>query len=512
MKDYIFKNRFLFALSLLNFLLIYISSFNKQYEYFIDEFYYIACAARPSFGYVDHPPLAPFLLTLFSFIFGTSIYAIRFLPALAASATVFLTGKLTEQIGGKNYAPVLAATAFMCNPVALAFAGFYSMNAFEPLLFIILLMLVVRMITNSNPKEWILIGLVLGLGIMNKHTFVIGYAMLILALAAGGHFRFFLSRWFWLGSLLAFFIVLPNILWQIANGFPSLEFYNNITYRKNVYTPPVPFIINQIINMSPVAALLWIAGTVYLLFNKQFKQFRFLSLFFIFVFGFMLLSGTSRTDRTLFAYPAVLAGGAIFYERFFSKFRWRIIRLILPALLILFGAFSIPLVLPYFSYQQAEYFVKATGINTEIERGKKPPLPQLLADRIGWKEKADLLYKVYNTFTDDEKKQIIISTDNYGKAGALELYGKEYGIKEVFCGHNTYYLWGKEKLHGSIVLILNDERALGNYQRRFDSVKINAERFIHPYVSSHENNLAVFTCRGPKASLDTLFKLGRYYY
>jgi len=511
MKEFIKKNIYLLALAILDFLLVYASSFNTQYGYFIDEFYYIACANRPAFGYVDHPPLAPLLLTAFSFLFGTSLYSIRFLPAVTAAASVFLTGKLAEMIGGKSYASVLAALAFLCNPVLVAVAGFYSMNSFEPLLTIIMLLLIIKIIKSGNTKEWIPVGIVMGLGVMNKHTFVIAVVFLAISLILTGHYRLFVNRWFFIGCGIAFIIVLPNILWQVFNGFPSVEFYRNISTGKNIYTPPLAFIINQIINMSPAAMLVWFAGVIYLLVNKQLRQYRFLSVFFIFVFLFMMLSGTSRADRTLFAYPAVLAGGAVFYENLLNRYKTRALKMIIPVLLLVFCTISIPLTIPYFSYSTAAGYVKNTGFNTEIEKGKKPPLPQLLSDRIGWKEKADLLYKEYDVLTDAEKKETIISTDNYGKAGALELWGREHGINEVFCGHNSYYLWGRNNLHGSIVLALDDEDSYKNYKKGFDSVVVGSGMFTNPYVSPHENNLRVFICRKPKASLRELFDMGKVF-
>ena len=72
---------------------------NASYGYFIDEFYYIACAKRLAFGYVDHPPLAPGLLAITRLVFGESVLAIRILPVLAAGATVWITGLLVARLG-----------------------------------------------------------------------------------------------------------------------------------------------------------------------------------------------------------------------------------------------------------------------------------------------------------------------------------------------------------------------------------------------------------------------------
>jgi 4-amino-4-deoxy-L-arabinose transferase-like glycosyltransferase len=131
---FLYRNKCLLIISAISFLIIYISSFVKGYGFFIDEFYYIACANRPAMGYVDHPPLAPLLLTVFQFIFGSSIYAVRFLPALAASASGFMTGIITREIKGGTFAQCLAAAAFSASPIIITFGGFYSMNPFEPLL------------------------------------------------------------------------------------------------------------------------------------------------------------------------------------------------------------------------------------------------------------------------------------------------------------------------------------------------------------------------------------------
>ena len=69
----ILNNKPIVLLSILNFVVIYISSFTPGYGYFIDEFYYIACANNPAFGYVDHPPLAPFILTIIQFLFAKNL-------------------------------------------------------------------------------------------------------------------------------------------------------------------------------------------------------------------------------------------------------------------------------------------------------------------------------------------------------------------------------------------------------------------------------------------------------
>ena len=84
----------------------------SAYTYFIDEFYYIACSKHLALGYVDHPPLAPWLLAFTRLFLGDSLFGIRLLPFLAGGATVWMTGRLVQELGGSRFAIVLATLAF----------------------------------------------------------------------------------------------------------------------------------------------------------------------------------------------------------------------------------------------------------------------------------------------------------------------------------------------------------------------------------------------------------------
>lgn len=498
LKASLTENVHLYSVSLFTFLLIYLSTFNKAYGYFIDEFYYIACANNPDFGYVDHPPVAPLVLTVFKFLFGTSIYAIRFLPALAAAAAVFFTGILTKEIGGNKFAQMLAACSLAAMPVTIAFGTFYSMNAFEPLLAVLLLHITTRIIKTENYKLWICAGVIMGLGVMNKHTFGVFIIALLLALILSGKWRLLFNRWFFASGIIACIIFLPNIIWQIINDFPSLEFYRNISVDKNVYTPPPDFVLGQLIYMSPSTSPFWIAGTFYLLLSKRLKIFRFLSILFAGLFIFMMLSGTSRPDRLMFGYPAAFAGGAVLFENLFLKFNLRLLKI--PLVVFLFSGLvlSVPILIPYFGYDFSQRYTMWLGINTELEKGKKPPLHQILADRIGWEEKVKLVVNAYNSLPEEDKKRAIIAGDNYGQAGAIELFGKPFNLPPVACAHNNYYLWSKERVNGNILLQLDDDISYKGLTRLFDTVEMHPGIFKNDFVSDHENNLIVFICRGPK--------------
>ena len=121
-----------------------------------------------AWGYPDQPPLSIYLLELSRFAFGDSLVGLRLLPALASSATIFFTGLLARELGGGRFAQVMAALAAYCSLILTAMAGFYSMNVFDILLWSIASYVVLRIVTIKRPELWLVLGVVVGLGALNK--------------------------------------------------------------------------------------------------------------------------------------------------------------------------------------------------------------------------------------------------------------------------------------------------------------------------------------------------------
>lgn len=65
-----------------------------------DELYYLDASKHLAWGYVDYPPLTPFLLALHRRLLGTSLLGARLLPALAGAGVVLLAGLLARRLGG----------------------------------------------------------------------------------------------------------------------------------------------------------------------------------------------------------------------------------------------------------------------------------------------------------------------------------------------------------------------------------------------------------------------------
>src|SRR6202162_3610428 len=178
--------------------------FNGRYGYFRDELYYAACGQRLAWGYVDQAPLIAVVARLSRALFGDSLHALRFFPALSSGAKILLTGWMVHELGGRRYAQVLAGTAMLLCPIYLTMDNFLSMNAFEPVLWMLCVAIALRIIRTGQQRLWVLFGLVAGIGILNKHsTLLFGFGF-FLALLVTRQRRFLQGAWIWVGALLAF--------------------------------------------------------------------------------------------------------------------------------------------------------------------------------------------------------------------------------------------------------------------------------------------------------------------
>jgi 4-amino-4-deoxy-L-arabinose transferase-like glycosyltransferase len=145
----------------------------NRYGYFGDEFYHMACGEHVAWGYVDQPPLIALFAWLTRHFFGTSLFSIRFLPALAGLLTVWLTGRIARELGGGRFAQGLAALCSACAGVYLILGHLFTMNVFEALFWMGCAYVVISIIKTENQKLWLWFGLLAGIGLENKYSMAV---------------------------------------------------------------------------------------------------------------------------------------------------------------------------------------------------------------------------------------------------------------------------------------------------------------------------------------------------
>jgi hypothetical protein len=475
-------------------LLIQFAGIN-HYGYFRDELYYLACGEHLAWGYVDQPPLIALIAWLARHLFGTSLFATRLFPALAGAAIVYCTGRLARELGGGALAEFLAALGILLAPAYLAFDSFLSMNAFEPLVWLLCGWIAVRIVKGADARWWLAFGLLAGIGLQNKHTMLVFGFALVAGLLISGNARLLASKYIWLAGALAFAIFLPNLIWQARNGWPQIEVVRNGQAYKILHISALQFIFEQVLFLQPLALPIWLIGLSWYFRGTEGKRFRFLGWTYLIIMA-IFIAFDGKSYYALPIYPVLFASGGVALESFFAVSNRRRPAIAYTVLLVIVGLITLPFGVPLLPVGT---FVKYSnllpyGHPVKTERDAPVELTQLYSDMFGWDHMAHQIAKVYHSLPPSEQQGCAILAGNYGEAGAIDVYGPNLGLPKSISGHNSYYYWGPRSYTGECAIVFG-ERA-DEFATFFADSKF-VGTITNPYAASAERNVHVYICRKP---------------
>lgn len=490
------------------------------YGYFRDEFYYIACGRHLAWGYVDHGPIVALQARLGEVLFGDSLFAIRILSAIAGSITILLTGVITWTFDGRRPAQALAMSGLIVCPQYIGTDGYLSMNSFEPIFWMTCVLAVILMLrAHSQRFWWLIFGVSAGVGLLNKLSMIFFLVAVGLGLLLTSQRRVLGSRWAVAGLALMILIALPNMLWQVHNHWPTLEFLRNgQSGHKNIVLNPVQFFMAQFRNMQPVNALLWIPGVVALLHAKYVRDGRWLGLTYLFFFSIML--ALHAKDYYLAAiYPAYFAVGGVVWERRFSASRGvqlnRIVAFpIFEAVLLITSLIILPMSSPVLRPAAWVRYTTALHLHGDkMETAATGPLPQFYADRFGWEQEVSVVRNTFRSLSPQDQRRVCIFGSNYGEAGALDLLGARLDAAQhlppAMSGQNNYWLWGTHGCDPDVVIaVIGDTpEAVSQKYRLVQIVGHLDNPWAMPF--EHKN---IYLLRGRKPSAPFNWADERYYF
>ncbi|MBX7045136.1 MAG: glycosyltransferase family 39 protein [Ignavibacteria bacterium] len=487
--------------SLVYFLFILIGGLN--YPIFRDEFYYLDCSNHLSAGYVDHPAFSIFILKIWTTIFGESQLSIRIIPALLGASLLILSSLINIELGGSKYSGYLTIVCVALMPTTMANFGYYSMNCWEIFIWTLLFYFVVKLINTRNEKNWITVGIILGIGFNNKIGIIFLIAALVISLVLAKERKCFKSKYFWIGAAIIFVSMLPYSVWNIQNNFATKEFIDNAAKYKNAEYSVLSFLKSQITDYGPANAIFWITGLISLIIGAN-KKYKLAGLTFL-ICLILFLFTKAKPYYTEGLYPFMVTAGAVSTAAFFEKRNLTKVKYAVLIVLFLFKLVPVPIVVPVLSVDNFIIYQNLLGLNVEgSEKHTMGVLPQFYADRFGWEEMTDKIARIYNSLPENEKKHTFIFAQNYGEAGAINYYGKKYNLPFVYCPHNNHFIWGSERKDTvSTMIILGGERE--DHLKYFSTVEVldsTSNELSMPY----ENNLGIFIGRNPKVSLKDMWK------
>lgn len=479
-----------------------------SYGYFRDEFYYLACSRHLAWGYVDQPPFSIFVLALTRWLIGDSLFAIRLVPALAVSLTLLFTGLMVRRMGGGAIATLLACGCVMVAPIFLAMGTFYSMNSLDMMFWAIGGYLLIRIAQQGNASLWIALGVLMGIGLLNKVSFLWFGAGLFVGLILTPLRKHLATPWPYLAGTIAFLFFSPFIVWNFQHDFAHLEFMQNAVQYKYAGISRLDFLAGQLLLPNPFSLPVWLSGLYFYFVHKDGKRYRILGLIFLTTFLILLINGHSKAEYMAAAYPMLFAGGGIMLEKIAQIKTWQWVPYVIAGLLI-FSMILSPLAKPLLPVYDFIAYNRALGISGGNNEGKEMgSLPQFYADMFGWESLAADVSTVYKALPADEKANVKIYADNYGEAGALQHYSKDYELPPVISGHNNYWLWGYGDEPIQTMIIIGGSKK--DHQPFFEEVEQVATHRA-AYAMPYENNLPIFVCRKPKLPAKQLWPTTKKY-
>lgn len=456
-----------------------------NYGWFRDEMYFLACGRRLAWGYVDQPPLIALVSRLSHALSGEHVWLYRLPAAIAHAATVLLAGIFAQRQKGGPFAVALACVCVALAPIDVGQGGLLTMNAFEPVLYLSVVLLALE-------GRWLAVGALTGIGILNKHSFAFYAVCLLAGVLTEPKLR---SRRILLAPAIAALIVLPHAIWQVRNGFPMLELLAAQKWKNAPWTLP-GYLVEQLLEMNPLAlpvvlAGLWLAA----------RELRPVAIAFVLE---EVLFGALK-GKPYYVAPAFLplfAMGAVALERIHSRWRAAI-----PAAIGLSGLalapIAIPLLPPAALVRWEETLHAAPA---QMERQRLGPLPQHFADQFGWPELSQAVVEAASQLTPRERAHAGVFGQNYGEAAALELLGS--GGLPVFSGHNSYWVWGPPPGIDTVVIVGG---RIEDHLRHLRECRLAAREKDAPYAMPYERALPIYICDGLRLPMAEIWPRDKHY-
>jgi hypothetical protein len=462
---------------------------NSQYGFHRDELQTLDDARHLDWGFVVYPPLTPLIGRFELILFGTSLAGFRFFSALAMSAIMVLAGLIAQELGGKRHAQLLAAVAVGIAPVSLVQGAVFQYVSFDYLWGVAVTYLLVRLLKTQDPRWWLPIGGVIGLGMETRYT------MGVLALGVAGAAlltparRWLRSGWLWAGVGLSILVFLPNLLWQVQHHFISLDFLSYLRARDLRQGRYQGFFPEQLlVCVNVVTAPLTVLGLWFYSFYREGTRYRLL--FWIFVVSFTIFAMVgSRSYYTAPLYPMLIAGGSVLFTGLLDAWRPPVSRLMYSAQWaailaggLVFGLLALPV----------------APIGSPVWKITSKLYDQF-REEIGWPDLARSVADVYHSLPAQERERTGILTGNYGEAGALNLYGPSLGLPRAMGLTNSFWYRGYDPRLPETVIVAGFDLDEG---RRLFASCIVAAKNTNPFGIVNEESRYhpdILLCRNLRA-------------
>jgi 4-amino-4-deoxy-L-arabinose transferase-like glycosyltransferase len=399
---------------------------SRRYGWHRDELYYAVAGLHLQGGYVEFPPATALLAALARELSGWSLVGLRAITIVASAGTVLVGALVARELGATRRGQTLAAVVIGFAPGMLGTNLLFQPVALDQLTTMVVLWLALRLALGRG--SWPLLGVAAGIGLETKYTIAVVLVLLI-ATFVGWRRDVLRTRGLLLGVAIASALLIPNLVWEAGHDWTSAHWFLNPPPSGSDETRP-QFIVNLIL-LTAVAFPVAVAGVVSLVRNRALRPLGWTVVGT--VVAYFVLGGKSYYALPVMAFA--FAAGAVPLDRWATRRRLRVV----GAAFVVVGLLVLPLTLPVLPLQTAvrHGVVKARGD---------------YQSEVGWPAYVHLVER-HAAGTD------VIVADNYGEAGALELFGR--GLPPVASAAVTMRYWRPQVAGRRALVVGYTRRAAG---------------------------------------------------
>jgi len=260
--------------------------------------------------------------------------------------------------------------------------------------------------------------------------------------------------------------------------------------------------------MHPFCFPILFLGLIFFLFSKYGKDYRVFGWIYLVIFA-LFIATRAKTYYIAPIYPLMFAAGAVGIEKIIENWNFTWLKTAVLTFLLGGGVLAAPLALPILSVKSYISYSDFLGVTPpRTEDHSMGVLPQHYADMFGWPEMAEAVAKVFLKLPPEDQAKCGIFTQNYGEAGAIDFFGRQYGLPKAISGHNNYWIWGPRGYTGDVLIIIGGDAT--DFAQVFNSIE-QVGIFTHEYVMPYENNLPIFVCREPRVTIGEVWPRVKHY-
>ena len=217
---------------------------HPAYDLQRDEYLHLDQGRHLQWGYISVPPMTSWISYVILFL-GGGVFWVKFFPALFGTLTILLVWKIVEELNGKFFALALSFLAILFS-VLLRINILYQPNSSDIFFWTLTYFAIIKY-TNRNNSNWLyLAGVTIGFGMLSKYNI----AFLVIALLIGlllTRRKIFLEKSLYYAAAIGFIILIPNLIWQINNHFPTFHQLGELSRTQLVNVKRADFVKEQLL-------------------------------------------------------------------------------------------------------------------------------------------------------------------------------------------------------------------------------------------------------------------------